>query len=506
MARERGDAGAGLGAGGGARVDAWTKQQQQQQQQQEQEQWLAQQPREQRWREGLADSEEDLAVQQRDGLEMGFANEREFVLAALERAGAEAAATEEDGLAYARNRWITTSAVSKRRWSREVTSDARAALRNMKGGVKKALQEARDMISPEGPPYRSPAHLGWASPNCESGEVNDRLVDDLLHYEVAQHLDSLDLVGNLLLSEPFTTLLKEKKTFPKLRSLRLGHCLCASKSSLKSIGLLFPGLTSLELACCLAVDDDVLGTLALELSNLKHLDIAGCSQVTDRGVQKLAVMRGAQLVSLNLTGLCELTDQSLIGQYKDPYDSKVWSALEAFSCVGCIGLTDRGILSLLRRCAPAKLRVLHVAGVRKISDVVLLELARENVLMEVDVSDNPSLSTSGLSVLVASSRNTLCTLRATSCPLVESSFAQMMATHFPLVDTEVDESSLRLSWDHLKLILSIAMILGGSYVALTYWFGVVGAMFWYRGIQIASAVFATYLVLVVTIFVVAASF
>ncbi|GBG24390.1 DNA repair protein RAD51-like 3 [Hondaea fermentalgiana] len=351
-------------------------------------------------------------------------------------------------------------------------------------------------------------HLGLALPGSGS-HVSDELVTALLDTALGHCLRSVDLVGNLQLCDPFPSLHDEAKvpaeSWQKMQTLRMAHCLRLSKSSMLMIPALFPALRTLELACCLSVDDKVITMLCKELVHLRHVDIAGCSQVTDRGLANLTMSRGSQLVTLNLTGLWEISSRGLAGSVSEP---QIWSCLEAFSCVGCTGLDDAAVLCILERCISSRLEVFHAAGVRSLSDKVLRVLESGKKLREVDMSDNPAVTTAGARELLKAQKchtPGLDVFRARSCPLVSVS----LVDEFPLIEVEVDQPIQMNAGDCKaagRLLLTLGLAMGGSRLALNQMMGSVGVTLWFRGMQMLCALFGLYLSMAVLVFAVAMVF
>jgi hypothetical protein len=164
--------------------------------------------------------------------------------------------------------------------------------------------------------------------------------DEVLARIVAWNPDTTELVvrnGREHVSEAAVSALA---ALGKLEVLSIPDCRGFTEASIKAIIKRVPNLSRLNLSGCELVDDGALAVLALKARQLQHLSLRGCRLITDMGFKTLGERPPAYkpLLELDLSGCTGLTDKGLLALLRGTRH------LVKLSLAGLTGLSDLGMM------------------------------------------------------------------------------------------------------------------------------------------------------------------
>ncbi|KAM0061321.1 putative leucine-rich repeat domain superfamily, F-box-like domain superfamily [Helianthus debilis subsp. tardiflorus] len=276
---------------------------------------------------------------------------------------------------------------------------------------------------------------GWASMKS----LNMSYWENATHVGVSSLTSSAGCLQNLNLAYgPLVTLaLSESlQKLSNLQSIRLDGCQVTC-SGLKGIGNWCVSLKELSLSKCTGVTDDGLSSIVTKHTELKKLDVTCCRKITRTSISHIAKSCGS-LVSLKMESCTLVSSEAfvLIGQYchflqeLDLTDNDVddeglksvsrcseLSVLKLGICLnitdeglifignGCkklieldlyrsIGLTDKGISAVARRCT--SLEMINISYCENITDSSLISLSNCCKLNTLESRGCPLITSSGL--------------------------------------------------------------------------------------------------------------
>lgn len=210
----------------------------------------------------------------------------------------------------------------------------------------------------------------------------------------------------------------------KLEVLDIPDCRGFTRESVNSIIRRVPSLMRLNLTNCELVDDEVLSVLALKARQLQFLSVAQCHRITDMGFKTLgerpttfkplleldvgrckgltdkgllALLRGTRnLVKLSLAGLTNLTDLGMMG-FTSAAGNGTNPALVSLDLSGT--LVDASGFAWIAPGVPV-LRDLNLADCERVGSQVL-ELLGEHVhgLVTLNLSNCAAISDGGIAAL-----------------------------------------------------------------------------------------------------------
>ncbi|CAN0927483.1 F-box protein At3g58530 [Linum grandiflorum] len=155
--------------------------------------------------------------------------------------------------------------------------------------------------------------------------------------------------------------------YPELLSLNLTRCVKLTDDGLLQILIKCSLLQSLNLYALSSFTDGAFKSIS-NLANLRFLDLCGAQHLSDEGLSCIAKCRN--IVSLNLTWCIRITDIGVIAV------AEGCTSLEFLSLFGIIGVTDKSLEALSRRCSNTltTLDVNGCVGVKRRSRDELLQL------------------------------------------------------------------------------------------------------------------------------------
>jgi hypothetical protein len=164
--------------------------------------------------------------------------------------------------------------------------------------------------------------------------------DEVLARIVAWNPDTTELVvrnGREHISEAAISALA---ALSKLEVLDIPDCRGFTEASIKAVIKRVPNLTRLNLSGCELVDDGALTVLALKTRQLQHLSLHGCRLITDMGFKTLGERPPVYkpLLELDLSGCTGLTDKGLLALLRGTRH------LVKLSLAGLTGLSDLGMM------------------------------------------------------------------------------------------------------------------------------------------------------------------
>mmetsp|Transcript_17342 Transcript_17342/g.31827 ORF Transcript_17342/g.31827 Transcript_17342/m.31827 type:complete len:403 (+) Transcript_17342:110-1318(+) len=307
-------------------------------------------------------------------------------------------------------------------------------------------------------------------------------------------LETLILSGNLLLKDPFQSL---PKPLENLCTLDLTGCIRLQNESLASLCECFPSLQVLRIGCCYGILDNSVTSIAQHLDKLREISLEGCTQVTDVGLGALVQMRGAQLQVLNISGLIQITEASILAVQSD---TQAWVSLRDFRCTGCLRLGQVGLEFLVHRAKA--LSVLHVAGIRHVNDKLFVGTSSWLSLKYLNIEGCWNLTGATLAALQQSHQ--LTSVRAGACPNISRSAVQKLQRAVPgvVVNHQLRKGILDGGLTHTiqtrSLVLGlvkVALPLVAAYVVLTPYLGVMSNDAWSVFISGCAALLVGYLAL-----------
>ncbi|KAG1688136.1 hypothetical protein DVH05_004006 [Phytophthora capsici] len=223
----------------------------------------------------------------------------------------------------------------------------------------------------------------------------------------------------------------DKNLLAKLKSLNLSGCSGLNDLSLGHLGHRSKSIESLNLSACMELTDQGLLWLLDDMldhsaggTNITHIDVSYCN-MTPHGIHKVVLCCPA-LVSLNLSGCTQLTDDNIVDIVnscekivtlelafcRELTDSVLYAiskhlSLEELNLSRCVRITDDGMLEIAGQSSV--LRRLNVAACKKLSDRTLSALLEGCRLLEdLDVTHCPLFSPDMLARFVKRKVKVIC--------------------------------------------------------------------------------------------------
>ncbi|KAF3453709.1 hypothetical protein FNV43_RR04150 [Rhamnella rubrinervis] len=309
------------------------------------------------------------------------------------------------------------------------------------------------------------------------------------HYGKA--ITNLNLSGLQNVSEKGFWVMGNAQGLQKLTSLIITSCRGTTDVSLEAVGRGCANLKQMCLRKCCFVSDGGLVAFAKVAGSLESLQLEECNRVTQTGIVGALSNCGTKLKSLTLVkcmGIKDITSEvpmlspctslrSLsirncpgVGSVSLAMVGKLCPQLQHVDLSGLYGITDAGVLPLLKSCEEGlvnvnlsgclnltdevvltlarlhggTLEVLNLDGCRKITDASLVAIADNCLLLnDLDLS-NCAITDSGISVLSCAKQINLLVLSLSGCSEVSNKSMPSLK--------KLGETLLGLNLQHCKSI------------------------------------------------------